>query len=78
MCAGRSTCGEATLAWHLRPAKPIHKVWLVAGDALDAILAEALGGGAGGEEGSGEGQGLLAQVGGTVASLQRFMRSLSQ
>lgn len=51
---------------------------LVPGDALDAILAEALGGSAGGEDGSGEGQGLLAQVGGTVASLQRFMRSLSQ
>ena len=60
---------------------PSHKckVWgVVAGDALDAILAEALGGGGGGEDGSGEGQGLLAQVGGTVASLQRFMRSLSQ
>lgn len=53
---------------------------LVAGDALDAILGEALGGsaGGGGDDGSGEGQGLLAQVGGTVASLQRFMRSLSQ
>ncbi|KAK9836144.1 hypothetical protein WJX81_004435 [Elliptochloris bilobata] len=50
-----------------------------AGDALDAILNEAMGGDASGGGGEGgEGPGLLAQVRGTVASLQRFMRSLSQ
>lgn len=57
---------------------PANPVLCGAGDALDAILAEAEGGGGAGDDGGSQGPGLLAQVGGTVASLQRFMRSLSQ
>jgi uncharacterized membrane protein YgcG len=62
-----------------------------AGEALDRILEEAMGGGGGGgsggmdgrEGGGGDGGGggpggVLASVGATVRSLQRFMRQLSQ
>lgn len=46
-----------------------------AGDALDLIIMEARGGGEG-QQAEG-GVGLLQGLGQTVASLQRFMRSLS-
>lgn len=51
-----------------------------AGDALDAIVAKALGAdGGGGEGGAGEGgaAGVLGNLTRTMASVQRFMRSLS-
>lgn len=54
-----------------RPNRP-------AGDALDLIIMEAMGqGGAGGDGGQQGGAGFLQGLGQTVASLQRFMRSLS-
>lgn len=52
-----------------RPSRP-------AGDVLDLIIMEARGGGGEGTEAEG-GVGLLQGLGQTVASLQRFMRSLS-
>jgi len=51
-----------------------------AGDALDFIITDALGGGGGGEKGEGsdggEEGGVLQNIGRTMLSVQRFMRSL--
>lgn len=56
------------------PARP-------AGEALDAMVMEALNPGsmtgAAGEDGKAQGPGLMQQVATTITSLQRFMRSLS-
>ena len=49
------------------------------GEELDLIIMEAFGQGGGGADGEGkEGPGLVNQIGLTLNSLQRFMRSLSQ
>uniref|UniRef100_A0A383WB98 DUF1995 domain-containing protein n=1 Tax=Tetradesmus obliquus TaxID=3088 RepID=A0A383WB98_TETOB len=50
-----------------------------AGEALDEIIMQALNpGAAAGGEGQPQQQGLLGSIGSTMASMQRFMRSLSQ
>ena len=46
-----------------------------AGEILDAIIEEALGLQT---EGDGGGKGILASIGSTISSLQRFSRSLSR
>jgi uncharacterized membrane protein YgcG len=59
-----------------------------AGEALDRIFEDAAGGGGSGSggdggdgrggDGGGGGQGILSSIGGTIRSLQRFARQLSQ
>jgi hypothetical protein len=51
-----------------------------AGEALDEIIMKALdpAGAAAAADGKAQPQGLLGSIGSTMASMQRFMRSLSQ